>query len=358
MGKQAPKAPTPPDPNVVANAQSTANIASATAQQKLNMVNTSDPYGSVNYSADPSAPGGYRQTTTLSPGQQGLYDLGNQAELGALGIANDQLGRISGALGQGLSPPTLQSSFGPTDFTADRNAITDAMYGQARSRLDPQWQTAENQDRTRLANQGLSQNSSAYQTEMGAFGRNKNDAYNSALNSAILSGANEQNVLFNQAGQQATFGNQAAQQGFQNQAYAQNQPIDQFGALMSGGQVQTPGGINYTPSQVGQTDVTGAYGLNMAQQNANYQGAMQTYGQQMSGLYNLGGAALMAFSDLRLKTGLRFLGKRNGLGVYAFRYIWAPLIEYIGVMAQEVLGVKPDAVHVRDGFLAVDYGAL
>ena len=359
MGKSAARPPTPPDPNVVANAQANANIASATAQQHLNMVNSTDPYGSVNYVADPSAPGGYRQTTTFSPGQQGLYDLGLQAQQGALGIANNQLGNIQGALNSHLTAPTLQNSFGPTDFTADRNAVTDAMYGQARSRLDPQWQQAENQDRARLANQGLSQNSSAYQTEMGNFGRAKNDAYNSALNSAILSGANEQNVLFNQAGQQAAFGNQAAQQGFQNQAYAQNQPIDQFSALMSANQVQNPSGINYTPSMVGQTDVTGAYGLNMAQQNANYQAQMQNYSSGLGGLFNLGSAAITRWSDLRLKVSLRYLGKHtSGVGVYAFRYIWAPLVEHIGVIAQEVLGVKPEAVHERDGFLAVDYGAL
>ena len=362
MGKQQPQAPTPPDPTVVANAQSQANIASATAQQHLNMINTTDPYGSVNYSADPSAPGGYSQTTTLSPGQQGLYNLGTQAQTGALGIANNQLGNISGALNSQLTPPSLNNSFGPTDFTADRNAVTDAMYNQAKSRLDPQWNLATEQNDTRLANQGLGANSSAYQTEQNLFNQSKNDAYNTAMNSAIGAGANEQNVLFGQAGQQATFGNQAAQQGFQNQAYAQNQPIDQFSALLGMGQVQSPTGINYSPTQVGQTDVTGAYGLNMAQQNANYQSQMQNYQGQMGGLFNLGSAFLTAnpfkFSDIRLKTGLRHLGKRNGLNVYAFRYVWAPLVECVGVIAQEVMSVKPSAVGVRDGFLTVDYGAL
>jgi len=53
------------------------------------------------------------------------------------------------------------------------------------------------------------------------------------------------------------------------------------------------------------------------------------------------------------------LGERaDGLGIYAYRYLWSP-VRRIGVMAQEVLGVKPDAV-IRhpSGFLMVDYGRL
>lgn len=357
MGKHQPSAPTPPDPTVVANAQSTANQQTAAYQQRLNMVNTTGPDGSVDYQADPSAPGGYRQVTTLSPGQQGLYDLGNQAQTGALNIANNQLANVQGALNQHLTAPGLQTSFGPTDFSADRQAVTDSVINQARSRLDPIWNQNEDRMRTRLANQGLSQNDTAYSTQTGDFGRDRNDAYNQAIFSGIQQGANEQNTLFNQAAQQATFGNQAQQQNFQNTAYAQNQPIDQLSALLGMGQVQTPQGINYNPTGVGQTDVLGAYGMNLAQQNANYQSRMQTYQGQMSGLFNLGGAAIRA-SDIRLKRDVRFLGKRaDGIGVYAFKYLW-DAIERVGVMAQEVLAKRPDAVSRIDGYLAVDYGAL
>ena len=48
----------------------------------------------------------------------------------------------------------------------------------------------------------------------------------------------------------------------------------------------------------------------------------------------------------------------NGLGLYRFKYNWSDQA-YVGVMAQEVLAVMPDAVsRGRDGFLQVDYSRI
>lgn len=69
--------------------------------------------------------------------------------------------------------------------------------------------------------------------------------------------------------------------------------------------------------------------------------------------------AAMLFSDNRLKRDVTKLYERpDGLGVYLYRYLWSPLW-FIGVMAQEALKVKPEAVSVHSsGFLMVDYGRL
>ncbi len=64
-------------------------------------------------------------------------------------------------------------------------------------------------------------------------------------------------------------------------------------------------------------------------------------------------------SDIRLKRDIALLSRLdNGLGVYRYRYQWSDQV-YVGVMAQEVEQVMPDAV-VRSstGYLAVDYGQL
>ena len=63
-------------------------------------------------------------------------------------------------------------------------------------------------------------------------------------------------------------------------------------------------------------------------------------------------------SDRRLKTDITRLSTRSdGLGVYQFRYVWGgPL--HIGLMAQEVQPLYPDAVLQRDGYLMVDYGRV
>jgi hypothetical protein len=64
-------------------------------------------------------------------------------------------------------------------------------------------------------------------------------------------------------------------------------------------------------------------------------------------------------SDIRLKTDIEKIGERpDGLGVYLFRYI-AGGPRRIGLMAQEVLKVIPEAVtRGADGYLMVDYGRV
>jgi hypothetical protein len=455
VGKKTPQAPTPPDPTVVANAQSAANIASATAQQKLNMIGTSGPTGTTGYVADPNQPGGYTQNTTLSPGQQGIYDSGVQAQQGALNVANQQIGRVGDALSAGLTSPHLQTSYdsggpiqssfnhggalqygydpgqqvqghaGYQNINASVNQAANAAYGQATSRLDPQWKLAQQEQESKLANQGLGQNSTAYQSGMDTFNRGKNDAYNQAAYSAINAGNQEQNTLMGQqlaqgtfanqaaaqmygqnqgqaafnnaaAGQDygqnmgaaqfansaqaqqnnenqaaATFGNQAMGQQFQNDAYAQSLPINEFNSLMSSGQVATPQGVQYTPSQVGQTDVTGAYALNSQAQQANYKAAMDNNASNMGGLFKLGSSLLMApmtgggslagnflSSDIRLKKDIRRVGALDdGTPVYSYRYK-AGGPPMIGVMAHELAQSRPDAVREIGGYLAVNYGAL
>jgi hypothetical protein len=71
------------------------------------------------------------------------------------------------------------------------------------------------------------------------------------------------------------------------------------------------------------------------------------------------GSGFVAPSDRRLKTGIaRVATLPSGLGLYRFKYLWGH-IEYVGVLAQEVLDVMPNAVvKGADGFLRVDYQML
>lgn len=271
MGKKTPTPPAPPDPTVVANAQSQANIASAEAQQKLNMVNSYGPDGSVTYQQDPNAPGGYSQNTTLSPGQQALYDQYNRLQQGALGTAGTALNGANEALGQHLNVPSANEFF---------QKGADNYYNAGRARLDDvQGRTRASLENT-LSNQGLNRNDEAWTNAVRDQGYQENDANNQLLSGAYTTGAN--------------LGMQGSQQQFQNQAYAQNQPINQFSALLGLGQVGNPQGINYSPASVGQTDVTGAYALNQAGQNANYQAQLANQSSGLGGLFSLGSAAIGA----------------------------------------------------------------
>jgi hypothetical protein len=75
----------------------------------------------------------------------------------------------------------------------------------------------------------------------------------------------------------------------------------------------------------------------------------------------LGSAAInkMKFSDRRLKFNVHVVGKLpSGLNVYEFQYVWGGERQ-IGVMAQEVQHVIPEAVSVApNGYLMVDYGMV
>jgi len=64
-------------------------------------------------------------------------------------------------------------------------------------------------------------------------------------------------------------------------------------------------------------------------------------------------------SDIRLKRDIVQVSRLdNGLGLYRDRYKWSDQV-YVGVMAQEVALVRPDAViQGTDGYLRVDYSRL
>jgi len=110
----------------------------------------------------------------------------------------------------------------------------------------------------------------------------------------------------------------------------------------------------------------------MGQQGAAQAGAELAKGQAMAGLFNLPAQFLgmqygakvgtpgfgNIFSDQRLKRNITKIGTRpDGLGVYEFEYIWGGGRQ-IGLMAQEVQGVYPDAVGEAGGYLTVNYSKV
>lgn len=274
-----------------------------------------------------------------------------------------------------------------TDFSNLTNQAQNAVYNQAASRLDPQWQNAQHDLDSKLANQGVVQGSEAYQRAQDEFSRQKNDAYNQANYSAVGAGNALQNQLFGQslaargqatgeaaqqgafandaqaqqyaqALQNANFGNQARAQGLTEQTQLQMLPLNELNALRSQSQVQMPTFSQVPQSQVQPTNVSGnvwnAYNANVANSN-NF----------MNGLFGVAGSvlsnptAMAAISDRRLKRGLKRIGRTaRGLAVYEFEYLWSK-IRHIGVMAQDALAKQPEAVLVHpSGYLMVDYGKI
>ena len=319
--------------------------------------------------------GTWTQTTTLTPDQQKA--LGSQQSLtqSLYDLANQQSGRISSTLATPLSfdnLPTMATGLDsskiaslPTGVDASHlpaqisgldssslpampnspqdvnNQVTQAMYGQATSRLDPQWQESEQRLNDQLAQQGIPVGSDAYNKAMGDFSRAKNDAYTSALNSSIVSGAQQGSTdyglalqgvqtgvgtqvanagLANQAGQfglaeqglnsqiadqaaqeqiqqqmdSAQLAQAARQQGISESTYLYNQPLNEAIALMGGGQVQGPQAAAAPQVSMAPTDVTGAYGLAQQGQLAAYQAQVANQSANTGALGGIAGAGIGA----------------------------------------------------------------
>ena len=108
--------------------------------------------------------------------------------------------------------------------------------------------------------------------------------------------------------------------------------------------------------------------------NAQYNAAMGGFNAQQAaqanlnqGLYSLGGAGIMAMSDIRAKQNIKQIHwLPNGLPVYEYEYKDEfkdhPLAghgKFVGVMAQDVEKVQPKAViELPSGYKMVNYGAL
>lgn len=83
----------------------------------------------------------------------------------------------------------------------------------------------------------------------------------------------------------------------------------------------------------------------------------QAFGQGVagfgSGLAGLGGGAA-AFSDRRLKENIKQVGIESGFNIYEFNYKYKSG-RYRGVIAQEVIKIRPDAVKYIGDYMAVKY---
>lgn len=365
MGKSAPSAPAPPDPAKTAAAQGAANVETAIAQGLMNMYNQSGPFGSTVYNRIGTETVGsgenardiprYEQITTLTPSQQRQLNLTNQLGESALGVGNSLFGNVANQVQQPFNFDNIPKAPGVNDFSAERNRVEDALYNRATSRLDDRFGRDQSALEQKLANQGLQQGSEAYTNAMKDFSFGKNDAYDQAMNSAIANAGGEQSRLFG-------LGQQARQQGIQEASFLRSQPINELSALLgfSNG-VQGPQFSAPPQTGIQNTDVMGAY--NTAYQGAlnNYNTQMQSRNAAMGGIAGIGGSIAGAlpwatmFSDSRIKEDITKVGTlNNGLPVYTFRYIGDDKFN-MGLMAQDVEKVKPEAVMEIGGIKAVNY---
>jgi hypothetical protein len=356
-------APAAPDYTGAALAQGQANIDAARATAKLSNPNIYSPYGTqlVSYEGDVPT---IRQT--LTPDAQRTLEAqqrlqGNLANLGGTAYSN-----AFGVLSQPFSfgGPQVQTSLDTSQIA--KMPVNAGMTGQEAimSRLNPSLARQRTSTETNLVNQGLRPGTEAYDNAIRLLGEQETDARTQAvlqgLNLDI--GANAQG--YNQALQSGQFGNTAQQQALAQALQQRQLPLNEINALMSGSQTQNPQFNAYQGSNVAAAPIgnaaaqQGAYNQNLYNQQVAGQNA------NIGGLFSLGAAGLgnipaitQLFSDRRLKSNIVRLGTHPiGIGIYEYDIFGG---RQIGVMAQELLEVMPDAVHQHpSGYLMVDYGRL
>jgi len=338
----APSAPAAPDYTGAARETAQSNLEAARAATAANRVNQVTPYGNLNYTQSGTDPYGnptWTATTSLSDIGQQLLNNQNQASLGLGGTINAALGRVQGTMGQEFNPELPSTGFNPSQSYQDAYM----------ERLRPQIEQGREALDVKLANAGIPIGSEAYKRAQMAQSQREND---------LLLGATTQGF---------GVGSQANQQAFNQELTKYNMPLNTLSALRSGSQVQNPSFIN-APQQATTSgaDILGATQMGYNAQLGDFnqkQAAQQNFNQ---GLMGLGAAGLMA-SDIRMKENIKQIHwLPNGLPVYEYEYKPEfkdhPLAGYgkfVGVMAQEVQTLMPNAVVALDnGYLAVDYGKL
>lgn len=363
MGKQS--APPPPDYAAAARATAAGNASAAQVAQYGSMTNQVTPYGQVNYTAQNvgKTPQGdplnqWTQTVSLTPEQQRLFDQ-NVAINQQLGdVAQKGVGYVGQALDKPLDFSSAQQLYTPGEI---QQQASSAAYKNASQYLDPQFEQSEQQLSSRLANQGITQGSEAYNTAMANQGRQKQQAYESARNQAYLQGL--------QGAQQSyTQGMGTRQQQIAELQALRQDPINMLNSVRTGAQMQVaqmpqvgqsnPAALN----QVAGPDMLGAVNAQYTGESNNVNAAnaanAQMWGSVIGGAGALGGGFAARGSDRRIKKNIKRIGTHAlGIGLYTWDYLWGEPSS--GVMADEVEKVMPIAVVLHpSGFKMVNYSLL
>jgi hypothetical protein len=265
----SPDVPATPDYTGAAKETAAGNLDAARAAMAANRVNQNTPYGTLQYSQTGKDAYGnptYTATSAFSPDQQALYDYDIASSKGLGQLQGKGLNYVSNM----LDKPFDTSGLPQTGINAGEQMSESIM-----RRLQPNILMEQKRFDAQMANQGIPLGSEAYQNAKRNFDERQNDK----LTSAIIQGTQT--------------GLQARGQGFSEQAYQRNEPINTLNAVRSGSQVTNPNSFFVNAPQQATTagaDYLGAAGMTG---NANIAAANAENAQRnamIQGLFSLGAA--------------------------------------------------------------------
>ena len=301
MGKDT---STPPPPDYTKAAIATSN---------LGKYNEQGPTGGVTWKLRPGAdpknpqPGDYIRTTSLSGGEQSLYNKDVASRLLASGLIGGQARQLG---------------------APDSSLLRDALYKRATQYYDRNFDRQAGDLRSQLLNSGLAEGSEAYKRSMDEFNQRRDTAYSGAADTATI----------------------GAEQQYQSN---QNNAVARLAQLLAASRGQTPTSQNVAAGP----DLLGAANQQYQGQIAAQNASNAAQAQQMQQAMTAGMGAYLLLSDRRLKSNIT----RVGTG-----FADLPVYEYDifdrrerGYMAQEVQATFPHAVQKSpEGWLMVDYAQL
>jgi hypothetical protein len=257
-------------------------------------------------------------------------DAYNQAMMSASTGAGDQAAQMHG-MNLGLRAQQMQEAMGQGNF---RNQALQSQFG-----MGLQGQQAQLAAQQAAFNQSL---------QGGQYGlQRENQSFNQGM------GAAQQNYNMNMSS--ANYQNQLRAAQIAESQQKRQWTLNELQALLSGQQVGQTNFQGFNAAGMGAgTDYTGAMKNTYdAQQNsANAQNAMG------ASLMQGAGSMAMAFSDRRVKADVRTVGRDpRGWRIVSFRYI-GERGRRVGVIAQEVRRLRPDAVVAANDVLMVNYPLL
>ena len=283
--------PKPPDPWQTASAQTGQNVMSSIGSSIIGNANEITPYGNVTYSpgsmetmTDPTTGRQwqvprYNRTTTLSPAQQGLLNLQNQAATNLGKTAVQQSDMLQGLLkkplsAEGLQPWQAMPQWNENAFSNDRNRVEQALMSRWHDVNDPGWAKRE----STLAARGLTPGAAGYGYAADEYGRAMNDA----TYGAITAGGQEQSRLLGEERAQADFNNQLRNAQFGERQTLQSFPVNLITALMSGSQVNVPQAAPYRSTGIQPAPIA-----DLIEQN--YQDRLNRSNMMNQGIFGLAG---------------------------------------------------------------------
>ena len=213
-----------------------------------------------------------------------------------------------------------------------------ATYQSYINMLSPQFANQTSDLATSLANKGIPVGSEAYSRAMTDLQNNQNNALNQAAYQSVLSGQNSYSNSLNDQINAGNFSNNAQSNYIKQLLQALQNSYSGYDIAMDKYKIR-----NLADNRISQNKTA-----NSAAQYAAGNEFLNSAAQSAA-------TAFMA-SDSRLKENIHPVGKlNNGLTVYCFNYKGSN-ISQIGLIAQEVTAITPEAViEDDDGFLRVRY---